>query len=120
MTPPGGGGSGGGGGIVGGDLVDDGGEIFYPQVIVYGPDGRAYASPREAIEAGVTNYSYVKPLLNNSGAGPGLIAGADSLVNIPNASTGNVNNGALIAGQNSQLFTRPTGIRLPNGVPNPF
>lgn len=112
-----------GGGVVGGGLVDYGPSINNGNVgglgntgVVYGPDGKPYSSVAAAIEAGVTNYSFTKP---NAG-GNGLIKGADNLVNIPNAATGNANPGALIANQNQQLFQRPTGVQLPPGVYNPF
>jgi hypothetical protein len=41
-----------------GGVTDD---VAYPAVVVYGPDGKMYSSPREAIEAGVTNYTTSPP-----------------------------------------------------------
>jgi hypothetical protein len=41
-----------------GGVTDD---VAYPAVVVYGPDGKMYFSPREAIEAGVTNYTTSPP-----------------------------------------------------------
>jgi hypothetical protein len=41
-----------------GGVTDD---VAYPAVVVYGPDGKMYSSPQEAIEAGVTNYTTSPP-----------------------------------------------------------
>lgn len=114
-----------GGVTVGGSFVDDGstfntGAGLGTSGVVYGPDGTAYSSAAAAIAAGVVNFTYTKPVLPQTPAGPGLISGADNLTGIPPGVTGNVNPGALIAGQNDQLFARPTGVQLPAGVANPF
>lgn len=117
----------GSGGIAGGGVVDDG-STFNPGGtgglgtggVVYGPDGTSYSSAAAAIAAGVTNFTYTKPVIPQTPAGPGLIQGADNLTAVPPGVTGNVNPGGLIAGQNSQLFQRPTGVQLPAGVRNPF
>jgi len=112
----------GGGGIVGGGVVDDG-STFNPGGtgglgtggVVYGPDGTSYSSAAAAIAAGVTNFTYTKPVV------PGLIQGADNLTAVPPGATGNVSPGGLIAGQNQQLFNAgPARIALPSGVRNPF
>ena len=111
------------GGIVGGvGVVDDGSSLnsgggMGTTGVVYGPDGTPYSSAAAAIAAGVTNFTFVKPVVPQTPAGPGLISGADNLTGIPPGVSGNVNPGALIAGQNQQLFTRPTGAQMP---PNPF
>ena len=112
---------------VGGSGVVDDGSTLNPGVggmgttgVVYGPDGTAYSSAAAAIAAGVPNFTFVKPVMPKSPQGPGLITGADNLTSIPSGVTGNVNPGALIAGQNDQLFARPTGVQLPRGVTNPF
>lgn len=123
-------GSGGGstGGIVGGGVVDDG-STFNPGGtgglgtggVVYGPDGTAYSSAAAAIAAGVTNFTYTKPVVPQTPAGPGLIQGADNLTAVPPAASGNANPGGLIAGQIQQLFNLgPPKVALPSGVRNPF
>lgn len=42
-----------------GGVTDD--SVAYPAVVVYGPDGKMYSSPQEAIAAGVTDYSMTPP-----------------------------------------------------------
>lgn len=117
----------GSGGIVGGGVVDGGstsnpgGAGMGTGGVVYGPDGTAYSSAAAAIAAGVTNFTYTKPVVPQTPAGPGLIQGADNLTAVPPGATGNVNPGGLIAGQNNQLFNAgPARVALPGGVRNPF
>ncbi len=78
--------------------------------VVYGPDGRSYSSAAAALAAGVTNYSYTKPLLNQGNQG--LINNAGNQMptyQVPiNAGTG-----GLITGVNQQLFKMPTGVQFP-------
>lgn len=94
--------------------------------VVYGPDGKSYSSAAAAIAAGVTNYSYTKPLSGSTANSnqAGLIDSASSLnaaVSIPNPSTGNVNPGFNISNQNQQLFnTGAPKIKLPGSMTNPF
>jgi hypothetical protein len=78
---------------------------------VYGPDGQMYSSAAAALAAGVTNYSYSKPL---SGAtNTGLINNAGNQMptyQVPiNPATG-----GLITGVNDQLFTIPTTVQFPS------
>ena len=122
-----GGGATDGGATVGGGGVVDDGSTFNPigagmatTGVVYGPDGTSYSSAAAAIAAGVTNFTFTKPVAPQAPTTPGLISGADNLTGIPPAVSGNANPGALIAGQNDQLFARPTGVQLPRGVANPF
>jgi hypothetical protein len=92
--------------------------------VVYGPDGKEYASAAAAKAAGVTNYTYTKPLFGaSSTTQPGLLAGADTLKNpytLPATQTGDVNPGGLIATTNKQLYSGKAKINLPAGVTNPF
>lgn len=110
-----------------GGVVDDGSSFNNGGVgmgtggVVYGPDGTAYSSAAAAIAAGVTNFTYIKPVIPQTPPGPGLIQGADNLTSVPPGVTGNVNPGGLIAGQNNQLFNvGPARVALPGGVRNPF
>jgi hypothetical protein len=92
--------------------------------VVYGPDGKEYASSAAAIAAGVKNYTYTKPLFGaSSTTQPGLLASADTLKNpytLPATQTGDVNPGGLIATTNKQLYSGKAKINLPAGVTNPF
>jgi hypothetical protein len=92
--------------------------------VVYGPDGKEYASAAAAKAAGVTNYTYTKPLFGaSSTTQPGLLASADTLKNpytLPATQTGDVNPGGLIATTNKQLYSGKAKINLPAGVTNPF
>jgi hypothetical protein len=92
--------------------------------VVYGPDGKEYASAAAAKAAGVTNYTYTKPLFGaSSTTQPGLLAGADTLKNpytLPATQTGDVNPSGLIATTNKQLYSGKAKINLPAGVTNPF
>ena len=92
--------------------------------VVYGPDGKEYASAAAAKAAGVTNYTYTKPLFGaSSTTQPGLLAGADTLKNpytLPTTQTGDVNPSGLIATTNKQLYSGKAKINLPAGVTNPF
>jgi hypothetical protein len=103
-----------------GSSLNPGGTALGTTGVVYGPDGTAYSSAAAAIAAGVVNFTFTKPVAPQAPTTPGLISGADNLTSIPSGVTGNANPGALIAGQNDQLFARPTGIQLPRGVANPF
>lgn len=86
---------------------------------VWGPDGTMYSSAAAAMAAGVTNYTFYRPL--SSPQNTGLISGADTLSNIPPAATGNANPGGLISGANQRLFSLgPARVTLPSGVRNPF
>lgn len=108
-----------GGGLVNGGIgvVDASGSGVNPMGtggVVYGPDGKMYSSAAAAIAAGITNFSYSKPLFNAQNQG--LISGANNAIPLPDSSTGNANSGGLIAGANQQLFKLPTGVQLPPGL----
>ena len=101
----------------GGGFVDGGIGVNDPGVgglgttgVVYGPDGQMYSSAAAALAAGVTNYSYTKPLLNLGNQG--LINNASPQspgYQIPiNPATG-----GLITGANQQLFKMPTTVQFP-------
>lgn len=122
-----GGGSAGGGSSGGGTTGGGGGAIDYGQGnsgvftagglgnsgVVYGPDGKPYSSVAAAIAAGVTNYSFTKPVAAQQQP-PGLIAGADNLNPLPPAAAGNVNPAAALTNANSQLFSLgPPRVTLP-------
>lgn len=109
----------GGGGTTGGQGVIDAGISTNDNVVaggmgttgvVYGPDGKAYSSAAAALAAGVTNYSYSKPMLGPGNQG--LINNAGNQMptyQVPiNAGTG-----GLITGANQQLFKMPTGVQFP-------
>lgn len=92
---------------------------------VYGPDGKMYSSPAAALAAGVTNFTYEKPVMPEAPDAPGLIEGADNLNKgfmrpLPTSATGDFNPGGLIQGQNPQLFSKAPKIRTPAGARNPF
>lgn len=85
---------------------------------VYGPDGQMYSSAASALAAGVTNYSFSKPVFSS---GPGGVNNAGNpFAPAPNSATGNANSGGLIAGANQQLFQMQTGAQMPPPVQNPF
>lgn len=92
---------------------------------VYGPDGKMYSSPAAALAAGVTNFTYEKPVIPEAPAAPGLIEGADNLnkgfmQSLPTSATGDFNPGGLIQGQNPQLYSKAPKVRTPAGTRNPF
>jgi hypothetical protein len=114
---------GGSGGITGAMNVDDGSTFNMGQSgastvsgPVYGPDGRMYSSIAAALAAGVTNYSFSRPM---SQGNTGLISNAGGLP-VPDAAAGNTTPGAAITGAGQQLFNRPTRAQLPGGLANPF
>lgn len=123
LVPPGG--SGGSGGAIVGSGVVDGGVTFAGgnasglgnSGVVYGPDGRTYSSAAAALAAGVTNYSYSKPMFGPTNSG---FTGGGQPGSMTPTNPYNVNQPGLIAGASQQLFNLPTGAQMPRGVPNPF
>ena len=124
LTPgpqPGGGGTTGGatgGGTTSGQGVIDAGISTNDNVmggigttgVVYGPDGRMFSSAAAALAAGVANYSYTKPLLNQNNQG--LINNAGNQMPTYQVPF-NPGTGGLITGANEQLFKMPTGVQFP-------
>lgn len=107
------------GGATPGNTNTGGQTGFGNSAAVWGPDGTMYSSAAAAMAAGVTNYTFSKPM--SAPQNTGLISGADTLANIPTAATGNTNPGGLISGANQQLFNAgPARVALPGGVRNPF
>jgi len=80
--------------------------------VVYGPDGQTYSSAAAALAAGVTNYSYSKPMFGPTNTG--LTNNATN----PFAQQNNPFNvgGGLITGANQQLFKMPTTVQMPPGM----
>ena len=106
------------GGMIGGGGVIDAGISTNDAVtgglgttgVVYGPDGQSYSSAASALAAGVTNYSYTKPMFGPNNQG--LINNASSQP--PNYQVPiNPGTGGLITGANQQLFKLPVGVQFP-------
>lgn len=85
---------------------------------VYGPDGQMYSSAASALAAGVTNYSFTKPMFGPTSGG--VTTPANPFAPVPSGASGNANPGGLISGANQQLFQMQTGAQLPPPVQNPF
>lgn len=107
-----------GGGAIGVTVVDPGlptNDTVQPGFgttgVVYGPDGKRYSSVAAALAAGVTNYSFNKPMLNQSTAG--LINSASNQMPTYQQPM-NPATGGLITGANDQLFKMPTGVQFPS------
>jgi hypothetical protein len=79
---------------------------------VYGPDGQMYSSAAAAIAAGVTNFSYAKPMFGPTGTG--LQNNANAFLG--GSGSNNPFNLGLISGANQQLFKMPTNVQLPPGM----
>lgn len=111
-TRPNGGMIGGGGGVIDAgistnDAVTGG---LGTTGVVYGPDGQSYSSAASALAAGVTNYSYTKPMFGPNNQG--LINNASSQP--PNYQVPiNPGTGGLITGANQQLFKLPVSVQFP-------
>jgi hypothetical protein len=108
-----------GGTVGGGGVVDDGSSMTGPggmgnSGVVYGPDGKSYSSAAAAVAAGVTNWSYVKPMTPQQQA-PGLVQGANKFnYSMPMAATGNTNPANLTPDTASQLRSfGPPKVNLP-------